>query len=286
MVLESCRRPDLAVLVGIDLRTKGHGWLVRRAADYALARGSAVDLVYVAGSSVSDADRTAHEAALRALLGDVPEAARGRGRVETMDPVEGLLSLTGEYELLVLGSREPTTFERLMRGPMATRVLRSARCAVLVPRGEEGPGDAPRMLVGVDLGGPSPERLIEMSAPWVTAFGGTLHALYVDGAGMPRIADRSVREAAEREWRKSRAPMVESLRGLLSGLPEANRGEPVLESGNPEAVLSQLSADYDVVLVGNRDRHGLSRLLLGAVADLVVRRACSDVISLPTNLES
>lgn len=273
----------MAVLVGIDLRTQGHEWLVDRAADYASARGSTLDLAYIAGLSLPDDTHSAYQAALDQLLERIPDAARGRGRVELMDPVEGLLTLTGEYELLVVGSREPTTFERIMRGPMATKVLRAAKCVVLVPQGEDGPGQAPRMLVGVDLGGPKPERLIEMASPWVKAFGGTLHPLYVDSAGLPTIADRSVREAAEREWRARREPMLQQLRALLESLPEENRGEPVLEGGNPEDVLSQLSSDYDVVLVGNRDRKGLSRLLFGAVGDLVVRRAGSDVLSLPTN---
>ena len=273
----------MSVLVGIDLRASGHEWLVRRAADYAAGLGSPVDLVYMTAHPGGHQEERAQ---LQALLGHIPEARRGRARVEAMDPVEGLVTLSTEYELLVVGSREPPALERLMRGPMATRVLRAARCPVLVPRGEHGPGRSCRLLVGVDLEGPHPDSLISLAAPWARAVGGKLDALYVDTAGMPRIADRSVREAAEREWRALRAPKIQQLAGLLEAIDEPHRGSPVLEAGNPEDVLSQLSGQYDVVLVGNRDRLGLSRLILGAVGDLVVRRAESDVISLPTNLHA
>ncbi len=270
----------MAVLVGVDLRSPGHGWLLGRAARYASALGTTIDLVYFSGPGEP---RPEDRQQLADLLEDLPEGCRGRASVEAAPPAEGLLALSRDYDLLVVGSRELPALVRLLRGPMATRVLRSAACPVLVPRGEHGLGASPRLLVGVDVAGEAPERLLSLAARWVAALGGTLDALYVDSAGLPQIADRSVREAAERQWRARSAPLLAKLEALLETVPAAQRGKGIIEAGNPEDVLSTKSADYDVTFVGNRDRVGLSRLLLGAVGDLVVRRACSDVISLPTN---
>ncbi|MBX2796361.1 MAG: universal stress protein [Myxococcales bacterium] len=272
----------MRVLVGIDLRASGHEWLVQRAGSYAERLEAQVDLVYLLGAAKEEAR---HRTALQALLDALPKAVRGSPRVEAMDPADGLVELSVDYELMVVGSREPPALERMLRGPMATRVLRGARCPVLVPRSEGEPGTPPRLLVGIDVEGPDPGRVLAMAGWWAEHLKGAIDPLYVESSRLPHIADRSVREAAEREWAALRAPKVKRLQALLDDhVAEGHRGKPVLKSGEPEDVLVQLSADYDVILVGNRDREGLARLLLGAVGNQVVRRADSDVISLPTSV--
>lgn len=270
----------MGVLVGIDLRVSGHEWLVSRAGAYALQIGTQVDLVYLLGDS---AEAPGQRQALARLLEGLPEPARGRARIEAMDPAQGLVDLSEGYALMVVGSREPPALERLLKGPMATRVLRKTRCPVLVPRGERPPGSGARFIVGVDVSGPDPERILQMSARWAEGFGGTLDALYVDAGGLPHISDRSVREAAEREWAALRAPKITRLKAMMERVvPAGCRGGTVLRRGEPEDVLVQLSTEYDGLLVGNRDREGLARFVLGAVAAQVVRRASCDVLSLPT----
>ncbi|HHO52837.1 MAG TPA: universal stress protein, partial [Deltaproteobacteria bacterium] len=239
-----------------------------------------VDLVYLVGN---DSETSGQRDALNALLQDLPEAVRGRARIESMEPAQGLVDLSGGYDLMVVGSREPPALERLLKGPMATRVLRKTLCPVLVPRGELPPGPGARFIVGVDVSGPDPERILQLSAVWAERFSGTLDALYVDAGGLPHISDRSVREAAEREWAALRAPKIARLRAMMERVvPEGCRGGTILRRGEPEDVLVQLSTEYDVLLVGNRDREGLARFVLGAVAAQVVRRASCDVLSLPT----
>lgn len=270
----------MGVLVGIDLRAGGHEWLVARAGAYALQIGTQVDLVYLVGDGTEEPGQ---REALLQLLASLPPRARGRARIEAMEPAQGLVDLSGGYDLMVVGSREPPALERLLKGPMATRVLRKTLCPVLVPRGETPPGPGARLIVGVDVSGPDPERILQMSARWAEHFEGTLDALYVDAGGLPHISERSVREAAEREWVALRAPKIARLKAMMERVvPERCRGGTVLRRGEPEDVLVQLSTEYDVLLVGNRDREGLARFVLGAVAAQVVRRASCDVLSLPT----
>ncbi len=278
-------KPDehtpLRALVGIDLRIDGHEWLLERAGRYAARLGATIDLVYLLGSTD---DTEASRERLTAMLGTLPEAVRGIARVEAApSPEEGLVQLTADYDVTVVGNREPRALERLLKGPMASRVLRQARCPVLVPRGDEPPERGAKLLVGVDLLGIAPGAVLEMAGRWAMRMGGRVAALYAVAGRLPHITDKAVREAAEREWHQRHAPSLASLQLLMDRhLPAEARGEALLRRGEAEDVLVALSNNADLVLVGNRDREGLARLLLGAVAQQVVRRAACDVISLPT----
>lgn len=270
----------MRVLVGVDLRALGHEWLIDRSGDYAARLGAAVDLVYFLGEG---SEAPEHRRRLEELLARLPAERRGRARIETTEAAEGFVALSTEYDLMIVGSREPPALERLLKGPMATRVLRHARCAVAVPRGERAPGEAPRILVGVDVGGVDPAGVLRLADLWAERLGGTIHAVFAEAGHLPKIGDKAVRDAAERQWLALREPKVEALRALLATHVHPNRtGEVLVRRGEPEDVLVTLSTDYDLVLVGNRERGGLAGLVLGAVAGQVVRRAACDVISLPT----
>jgi nucleotide-binding universal stress UspA family protein len=153
---------------------------------------------------------------------------------------------------------------------MASRVLRQARCSVLVPRGERPAGPAPRLLVGVDVEGPAPASVLDWADRWAEWLGGTVHVAYA--------------AAAHRgDWLTVRETYRQKLEALLKAHVRApHRGVATVRRGEPEEVLISMSQDYDLVLVGNRDREGLARIMLGAVANGIVRRAACDVISLPT----
>ncbi|MEN0068081.1 MAG: universal stress protein [Myxococcota bacterium] len=270
----------MGVLVGVDLPAGGHEWLVSRAGDYARRMSTQVDMVYFVGD---DADPPAHVPALQAYLDTLPKGVRGTPRVAVQAPADGLVELSSDYDLLVLGSREPPALERLLKGAMAGKVLRRSHCPVLVPHSVGEQPEVMRLIVGVDVTSPDPDRVLSMGAEWAGRVGGKLDGLYVEVGRLPHIADRSVREAAEREWVALRQPQLDRLKALMhAAIPEAQRGEALLRRGEPEDVLVQLSADYDVVLVGNRNREGIARLVLGAVATAVARRSGCDVISLPT----
>ena len=269
----------MGVLVGVDLPAGGHEWLVRRAGDYARRMATKVDVVYFVAS---ERGAEAHLPALQGYLDTLDESVRGEPRVVAQLPADGLVELSSDYALLVLGSREPPALERLLKGPMAGKVLRRSHSAVLVPHSLGDPPESLRLVIGVDVTGPDPERVLQMGARWAERVNGTLDGLYVE-AGSLHIADRSVRMAAEKEWAALRRPKLDRLEGLMRALiPEAHCGAALLRRGEPEDMLVHLSGDYDVVLVGNRDRQGLSRLVLGAVAQSVARRSGCDVISLPT----
>ena len=220
---------------------------------------------------------------LETLLATLPEGHRGRAWVDAAAPEAGLVSATESADLLVVGSREPAALERWMRGTMATRVLRDAQCAVLVPRAEHPPPTPAQLLVGVDIGDVAgAERVTRLAAAWAERLKGRLSAAYAIPQALPHIADPTVRERAEKEWQKQYRGERVSLQELLDAhVASGHRGEARLLRGEPDDALIRASNQVDLLVVGNREREGLARLL-GTVAQRVARHAACDVLSLPT----
>ena len=271
----------MRIAVGIDLRTTGHGWLVERAGAWARALEGQVDLVYFS----TGGDDATHAQRLDVLLATLGPNQRGEAKVIAgAAPAEGLVKLSRSHDLLVVGSREPAALERWLLGPMATRVLRHAEAAVLVPRREAPPPDSPRLLVGVDVTEPETAAVVlGIASSWAQRLGGTLDALFAVTSALPPIADKAVREKAEREWTARNERERHRLERLLEEhVPQEHRGTARIGRGEPDDALIAASADYDLIMVGNRDREGLAQLVLGTVAQRVVRTAHSDVLSLPT----
>lgn len=269
----------MRAVVGIDLRTDGHSWLLQRAVAWGSRAGARIDLVNFGPSEGSEEPLRR----LHTLLETLPEPYRGRAWVDPSAPADGLVKLTHDADLLVVGSREPSALERWIHGPMATRVLRHARCAVLVPRAEHPPPTPAQLLVGLDVADEKGAALVMgLASTWAQRFQGRVSAAYAVSRTLPRIPDKGVRERAEREWEKLFDEERAKLEALLrEHVPEGPRGEALLLRGEPDDALIQASTKADLVVVGNREREGLARLL-GTVAQRVVRQAASDVLSLPT----
>lgn len=252
----------MRILVGVDVQTEGHEWLVQRAGAFARQLRGTTDLVYVGGGE---------DAKLTALLELIPESERGKIVRESGDVVEGLLRAAASADVLVVGPREPGLLERMFRGPIASRVLRHAPCAVLVVRGE--PRDRYRKaLVGVDLYADRP--VLPQAAVWAERLNMRLDATYSDvHAGDQRL------ESAMTDIRVEDRRLLDT---KLSEIPAKVRGVQRYTEGTPEDALVELSGDYDIVIVGTAPRPGLVGPLLSSVAELLVRRAECDVLSLPT----
>ncbi len=68
-------------------------------------------------------------------------------------------------------------------------------------------------------------------------------------------------------------------------LPAANvRGERLCEIGIPSEEILRVAEEIEasVIVMGTHGRTGLSRLLMGSVAEEVVRKACSPVLTVKT----
>ncbi|WP_210490923.1 universal stress protein [Patulibacter sp. SYSU D01012] len=128
--------------------------VVRGAAELAQGHDAALTVLAVvdtrhdraafADAGLSGDARAGARAALAAATADLPAVRRVHRQLHQGDPVHEALSLGRDVDLLVLGSRGQGAVLRLLLGSVSTKVVRRARCAVLVmPEGARVPVAAP-----------------------------------------------------------------------------------------------------------------------------------------------
>jgi universal stress protein A len=106
---------------------------------------------------------------------------------------------------------------------------------------------------------------------------GTLYLLHVVHpvdpleASAPAIAERQIREAGER------------LRTIINEQLAGWNVEPVLRSGHPvkEIIEAQKQVGAEIIVLAKHDRLGLVNMLIGSVAERVVRDAGCAVLAVP-----
>jgi nucleotide-binding universal stress UspA family protein len=184
---------------------------------------------------------------------------------------------TWAADLLVLGSQGESGFGRAWLGSVAERVVRHAHCPVLVCRSSH---HGRHIVAGTDFSDPSLPAL-EAGAAEARLSGARLVALHsletrltryemsgsFGGFMKPSETSRDLFEAADR-----RLATALSSRGISA--------ERRIAMGPAAAELVRLAdkLDAELVVVGTRGRTGLARVLLGSVAEEVVRVASCSVL--------
>ena len=78
--------------------------------------------------------------------------------------------------------------------------------------------------------------------------------------------------------------LLDDLHRIRPDVPPEIHVEHLLAEGNPAAAIERIAAERhcDLIVMGTHGHRGLSRLLLGSVAEMVVRRAgCSVLVVKP-----
>jgi len=255
--------------------------------------GYAADELYGAPLYVPEAIEARREARLRLLaaqaarLGIRGEEEAGRTVMEG-PPYLVVADTAAEIgaDLVVVGAAEG--WERLKKhlGSTADRVVREASCPVLVTRGVLAV--PPRhVLFGVDLSPISGEAL-RQGLEIVAALGGAagagaaatallvveVESIVLDTAYEPAVLAR-VHPAAREEL----------ARFIVDHCPHQPWCvKPLLRIGASaasEVLALAEEQESDLVVVGTHGRRGLPRLLLGSVADRVLRHAAHSVLVVP-----
>ncbi len=139
-----------------------------------------------------------------------------------------------------------------------------------------------RVIVGVDYSDASIEAIQQAWALISGRGGGTLWALLVLPGG-PTTSPPEAVEASDQliaRLRENLQELVRSRRSDLVVVPCEVRGE--VRYGKPAAQILEFSKelDADAIVVGNRGRRGVERLLLGSVASEVASDAeCSVLVA-------
>ncbi len=202
-------------------------------------------------------------------------------RIEQGPAAAGIVRIAEEWkaERLFVGSYGATGVVRMLLGSVALSVARHAHCPVQVARARTKSGT---IVVGTDFSDPALPAVgaaadearrtggrvtivhsLELPLVAVDMFGGAL------GDGSAQLAEyRRVQEDS------ARTALAAALAGArIDGEREVALGPA---AANLVRVAEELRAD--LIVVGTRGRTGLRRMLLGSVAEAVVRTAPCSVL--------
>jgi nucleotide-binding universal stress UspA family protein len=233
-------------------------------------------------------------AAFRQLQDRLTDADRTRFRalpvVERSDaPADEIVSYarTRDIDLIVMGTHGRTGVAHLIMGSVAEKVVRSAPCPVLTLReAPSGKADAKptRILVPTDFSAPSDAALV-CARRLAARFGASLCLLHV-------LEDSVVAGTASSEVFVAESPDLHAAR-LKNALERlAHRVAPHDRTqlratsevifGSSARTIVDYAADneYDLIVMGTHGRTGVAHLLIGSVAESVVRTAPCPVLSL------
>ncbi len=288
------------IIAGCDL-SESADHALDRACALALQHGA--KLVVVHAQANDEMQPEAGDSAMLQMLGEVSGAVKTEEAIRLADklaaieakgvPTE-LLSRVGpadellaaiaaeiNADLIVLGTHGHTGLSRFLLGSVAASTIRHATCDVLVVR---GPGTQPftKPLIATDFDPQSskaiqhaarvcaPEARLDVIHAWqlpAGSWGATL-------LGQARFPWSSVRDA-----------VVASAQGQVDKLvaEHAAAGLTIhveLVQGAPSQVITETAeqAGHDLIAVGAHGHRGVRRLLLGSVAENVVRHAPCSVL--------
>lgn len=160
-------------------------------------------------------------------------------------------------DLLVMTSHGRTGWRRLLLGSVTEAVAREAPCPVLICHGEVPPPAPPRKaLVALDLS-PLADRALDFARQWLS---GVELVLFSAGDSLTHLEERAA-ELRSRGWQ------VTCREG--SGAPA---GAIVTAAREEQA---------GMIVITSHGRTGLQRMLLGSVAEEVLRHACCPVALIP-----
>jgi len=138
-----------------------------------------------------------------------------------------------------------------------------------------------RILCPVDFDEFSAAALKEATA-LASASGATIHVLHVVSTTPPldeaATGGLAVGEVYEPQMRTAR----EQLETMLAAMPKDIKLESSIEFGNPAALVLNLQAKLgvDLVVMATHGRKGLKHLVLGSVAETVVRESRVPVLTI------
>jgi nucleotide-binding universal stress UspA family protein len=185
-------------------------------------------------------------------------------------------------DLIVVGGQRPSGLKRLLIGDVAERVVRYAHCPVLVTRPEPKSG---RIVVATDFSDPGLPAVAAAAeqARLRSARVTIVHSLdlpdiaasqprpdlgaLIGGGGPPEPDRVNLNQAAQER--------------LASAIAKFNLpADPVVTEGHPATDIPRLAAELqaDLVVVATSGRTGISRVMLGSVAEAIVRASPCSVL--------
>lgn len=185
-------------------------------------------------------------------------------------------------DLVVVGSHGRTGLARLVLGSVAEKVVRHAPCAVLVAR--KGPASGP-VLTATDFSDASKPGM-RAAAAEAARTGSLLHALHVFPLAWPGATPYAVDAAGLSAALSDTEALKHATADLDKAIEEATRGLLVQTKGevlvgDPATLIVHRAEAVHarLVVVSTHGRTGLARVLMGSVAERVVRLSHTSVLA-------
>ena len=181
------------------------------------------------------------------------------------------------FDLIVIGTHGRTGLARVLLGSVAEKVVRHAPCPVLATRPPGGIEPFDRVLVPIDFSASS-QRATQLAARMVKPGGHItlLHVIEVPVTFSGELPEDVLLEHIDRRASEYVERVATKLRSETAGSVETQT-----RVGHPGAqtllVLAEQPA-YDLVVMGSHGRTGIMRVLLGSVAEKIVRHAHCPVL--------
>ena len=184
-------------------------------------------------------------------------------------------------DLIVMGSRGLTGLKHALLGSVAERTVRTAPCPVLtVKRDGGGPLRLRTILVPMDFS-PASHRALEL-AKELAKSAGPAHLILVHAYYVPIELEQFLIQQGDPVLERLSESVTKDLEKILKGLQDAGiSSEYLANRGAPERLIIELAKQKhaDLIVMGTHGRRGLSHLLLGSVAERVVRTAECPVLT-------
>jgi nucleotide-binding universal stress UspA family protein len=210
----------------------------------------------------------------------VPHLVRGIAPAETIVDVAGD---TGA-DLIVMGTTGRRGLSHLLLGSVAGQVVRSAASPVLTVRSDAtiDPDGISRILVPHDFSDASIEA-VRTAAAWARALGAEITLLHVvepvvypEFYSVDMASDNLMQQLVSRSHKALRS-VSEELAGNIAvkTMVEVGRGaDTIVRVADPDA--------YDLVVMATRGLSAIEHVLLGSVADAVLRRCRVPMLTIPS----
>lgn len=205
-------------------------------------------------------------------------------------PVRALTEHVKEHgiDLIVMTTHGRGALQRMWLGSVADGLVRTAPCPILLWRRDEATpelGARPafgRILVPLDGSGVS-EAMLPEAMRVARAFDASLSLVAVAPPSFP-LGSTYIPHAAKET--RERGELVEELGGYLEGVAERVRAEGlsvdaavVADEDIPGGILARAAeVDAELLAMSTHGRGGVARMVLGSVADKVIRSATLPVL--------
>jgi nucleotide-binding universal stress UspA family protein len=179
-----------------------------------------------------------------------------------------------DFDLIVMGTHGRGALGHALMGSVAEKVVRTAPCPVLTLRGPQRESAAPNILVALDFE-PLSDTALTYGRGLARAFGAQLHVLHVQENYFLRpmacdphtLAGRTRKQLADRLTDEDRSALRASATIEVSDTPA-------------DAIVAHAKQlRIDLLIVGTHGRQAADRLLMGSVAERIVRTAPCPVLT-------